>query len=202
MFPAWTWSSSDAAPRTSPRGWPGAERGRPAWTSPPPSSPQPAGARTISGSRSRSLRPTPGMCPFPVTVSTWPSPNAARACGASLPAGFPRPPGCCAPAAAWSSTPPASWSPCACRRHPARRWKACSDRSARPTAFHPRRRGGVPPRSRRLDQHPAHSRVHRRRAARGVRPAGADTHPYYQLATAGWARQWPVEEIWVTHLTA
>jgi hypothetical protein len=32
-------------------------------------------------------------------------------------------------------------------------------------------------------------------------PPGADTHPYYRLATADWARQWPVEEIWVTHLT-
>jgi len=33
-------------------------------------------------------------------------------------------------------------------------------------------------------------------------PPGADTHPYYQLATAEWAQRWPVEEIWVTHLTA
>ena len=32
-------------------------------------------------------------------------------------------------------------------------------------------------------------------------PAGAVNHPYYQLASAGWARQWPVEEIWVTHLS-
>jgi SAM-dependent methyltransferase len=28
----------------------------------------------------------------------------------------------------------------------------------------------------------------------------ATDHPYYQLATAEWARQWPVEEIWVAHL--
>ena len=31
-------------------------------------------------------------------------------------------------------------------------------------------------------------------------PASAGTHPYYQLATPDWAWQWPVEEIWVTHL--
>jgi SAM-dependent methyltransferase len=31
-------------------------------------------------------------------------------------------------------------------------------------------------------------------------PADAGTHPYYQLATPGWARKWPVEELWVTHL--
>lgn len=31
-------------------------------------------------------------------------------------------------------------------------------------------------------------------------PPGASTHPYYELATADWARQWPVEELWVTHL--
>jgi hypothetical protein len=29
----------------------------------------------------------------------------------------------------------------------------------------------------------------------------APDHPFYQLATAGWARQWPVEEIWVAHLS-
>jgi SAM-dependent methyltransferase len=33
-------------------------------------------------------------------------------------------------------------------------------------------------------------------------PPGAGTHPYYELATAGWARQWPVEDLWVAHLTA
>jgi SAM-dependent methyltransferase len=31
-------------------------------------------------------------------------------------------------------------------------------------------------------------------------PPGASTHRYYKLATAEWAQQWPVEEIWVTHL--
>lgn len=31
-------------------------------------------------------------------------------------------------------------------------------------------------------------------------PPDAPDHPYYQLATAEWARQWPVEEIWVAHL--
>ncbi len=32
-------------------------------------------------------------------------------------------------------------------------------------------------------------------------PPDASTHPYYKLATARWAQQWPVEEIWVAHLT-
>jgi hypothetical protein len=31
-------------------------------------------------------------------------------------------------------------------------------------------------------------------------PPGTSTHPYYELATADWARQWPVEELWVAHL--
>jgi SAM-dependent methyltransferase len=33
-------------------------------------------------------------------------------------------------------------------------------------------------------------------------PPEASTHPYYKLATAEWARRWPVEEIWVAHLAA
>jgi SAM-dependent methyltransferase len=32
-------------------------------------------------------------------------------------------------------------------------------------------------------------------------PPDAPDHPYYQLATTEWARQWPVEEIWTAHLT-
>ncbi len=31
-------------------------------------------------------------------------------------------------------------------------------------------------------------------------PPDTADHPCYQLATAEWARQWPVEEIWVAHL--
>jgi hypothetical protein len=31
-------------------------------------------------------------------------------------------------------------------------------------------------------------------------PPDAPDHPYYKLATAHWARRWPVEEIWVAHL--
>ena len=31
-------------------------------------------------------------------------------------------------------------------------------------------------------------------------PPDAPDHPYYKLATAQWARRWPVEEIWVAHL--
>jgi SAM-dependent methyltransferase len=33
-------------------------------------------------------------------------------------------------------------------------------------------------------------------------PPDAESHPYYQLATADWARRWPVEDLWVAHLTA
>lgn len=31
-------------------------------------------------------------------------------------------------------------------------------------------------------------------------PPDAPGHPYYTLATASWARQWPVGEIWAVHL--
>ena len=31
-------------------------------------------------------------------------------------------------------------------------------------------------------------------------PPGAPDHPYYTLANAEWARQWPAEEIWAAHL--
>jgi SAM-dependent methyltransferase len=31
-------------------------------------------------------------------------------------------------------------------------------------------------------------------------PPDAPDHPYYTQASAEWARQWPAEEIWVTHL--
>jgi len=31
-------------------------------------------------------------------------------------------------------------------------------------------------------------------------PPDATDHPYYQVATADWARQWPVEVAWVAHL--
>jgi SAM-dependent methyltransferase len=30
-------------------------------------------------------------------------------------------------------------------------------------------------------------------------PPDAQDHPYYDLATAHWARKWPVEEVWVAH---
>jgi SAM-dependent methyltransferase len=33
-------------------------------------------------------------------------------------------------------------------------------------------------------------------------PPGATNHPYYQLATAEWAQQWPVEEIWTARLAS
>ncbi|MFZ0192723.1 MAG: hypothetical protein WAL72_37890 [Streptosporangiaceae bacterium] len=31
-------------------------------------------------------------------------------------------------------------------------------------------------------------------------PSDAPDHPYYALASAEWARQWPAEEVWVAHL--
>jgi hypothetical protein len=31
-------------------------------------------------------------------------------------------------------------------------------------------------------------------------PPDAPDHPYYTLASAEWARQWPAEEIWAAHL--
>jgi SAM-dependent methyltransferase len=31
-------------------------------------------------------------------------------------------------------------------------------------------------------------------------PADAPTHEYYAIATAQWARQWPVEDLWAAHL--
>lgn len=31
-------------------------------------------------------------------------------------------------------------------------------------------------------------------------PPDVSTHPYYKIATADWAQQWPVEELWVAHL--
>jgi SAM-dependent methyltransferase len=33
-------------------------------------------------------------------------------------------------------------------------------------------------------------------------PPDAQDHPYYDLATAHWARKWPAEEVWVAHLPA
>ena len=33
-------------------------------------------------------------------------------------------------------------------------------------------------------------------------PPDAETHPYYQLATAPWASRWPAEELWVAHRPA
>jgi len=33
-------------------------------------------------------------------------------------------------------------------------------------------------------------------------PAGATDHPYYQIATASWSWQWPVEEIWIARRPA
>jgi len=30
-------------------------------------------------------------------------------------------------------------------------------------------------------------------------PEGAETHPYYDVATADWARKWPVADLWAAH---
>jgi SAM-dependent methyltransferase len=32
-------------------------------------------------------------------------------------------------------------------------------------------------------------------------PPDGETHGYYDIATAQWARQWPVEDLWAAHLT-
>jgi SAM-dependent methyltransferase len=32
-------------------------------------------------------------------------------------------------------------------------------------------------------------------------PAGAETHQYYGIATAQWARQWPAEDVWAARLS-
>ena len=33
-------------------------------------------------------------------------------------------------------------------------------------------------------------------------PDGASNHPYYDAATADWARKWPSEDLWVARKTA
>jgi hypothetical protein len=33
-------------------------------------------------------------------------------------------------------------------------------------------------------------------------PPDAQTHEYYGIASAQWASQWPVEDLWVAHLTS
>jgi len=33
-------------------------------------------------------------------------------------------------------------------------------------------------------------------------PPGATGHPHYQITTANWSRQWPVEDIWIAHRPA
>ena len=32
-------------------------------------------------------------------------------------------------------------------------------------------------------------------------PTDGETHQYYSIATAQWARQWPVEDLWAARLT-
>jgi Methyltransferase domain len=72
-----------------------------------------AAARNISGSHSRSWRLTPDTSRSAPAASTWLSPSAAPACGATLPAGSPKRPGSSVQAGDWYSTPPASCWPCA-----------------------------------------------------------------------------------------
>jgi hypothetical protein len=33
-------------------------------------------------------------------------------------------------------------------------------------------------------------------------PQDAETHRYYEIVTAEWARQWPVEDLWVASLAS
>lgn len=62
-----------------------------------------------------------------------------------------------------------------------------------------------------IEFHPSHSEWIRvlREAALEIdalhelyAPPESQDHPYYQLAAASWARQWPVEDIWIAHLQA
>ena len=62
-----------------------------------------------------------------------------------------------------------------------------------------------------IEFHPSHGDWIRWLAAAGFRvealhelyaPSGASTHEFYEIATADWAQQWPVEDLWVTRLEA
>jgi SAM-dependent methyltransferase len=62
-----------------------------------------------------------------------------------------------------------------------------------------------------VEFHPAHSDWVRVLRANGFvvealhelyAPQDAETHRYYEIVTAEWARQWPVEDLWVASLTA
>jgi hypothetical protein len=62
---------------------------------------------------------------------------------------------------------------------------------------------------RRIEFHPSHGEWIRILGANGFvvealhelyAPAGAETHEYYDIATAQWARQWPVEDLWAARL--
>jgi hypothetical protein len=61
-----------------------------------------------------------------------------------------------------------------------------------------------------VEFHPSHGEWIRMLVANGFvvdalhelyAPADAKTHEYYAIATAEWARQWPVEDLWAAHLT-
>ncbi len=81
-----------------------------------------------------------------------------------------------------------------------------ADGPARPELLRPQREVSRFAGGRGVEFHPGHGEwIEVLRAAglviSGLRelyaPPGATDHPYYQLATAGWAERWPVEEIWV-----
>ena len=101
----------------------------------------------------------------------------------------------------WCSTPRASWWRCAVRNRPGTPAGQLlrSQLQARRLVT---AQGGV-------EFHPGHGEWITTLRASGFAiddlreiyaPPDAPDHPYYQLATAEWARQWPVEEIWVAHL--
>jgi hypothetical protein len=61
-----------------------------------------------------------------------------------------------------------------------------------------------------VEFHPAHSDWVRILRANGFivealhelyAPQDAETHGYYEIVTAEWARQWPVEDLWVASLS-
>ncbi|HET9082167.1 MAG TPA: hypothetical protein VFO01_16845 [Trebonia sp.] len=83
----------------------------------------------------------------------------------------------------------------------------------RPQGPDPPAAGGTPPRDfrGRVQFHPSHGEWIKTLRSSGFvidalyelyAPQDAGDHPYYSLATAEWARQWPVEEIWVAHLAS
>ena len=136
--------------------------------------------------------------------------SAGRACGAIRLGGCPKRPGCCGQAAGWCSRRPVSCSPV----HPrVVLLTLCTPECPGPAGqelLRPQRditRMRSPGHGAQF--HPSHGEWIKLLGAAGFTvdalhelyaPPRAATHPYYDLATAQWAAQWPVEELWAAHL--